>query len=378
MTLWNKVKFRNLDYIGDGVDFLMNNTPRFQTNLGAVFTLGMIVAGLVLGIDNLKSMFTRDTPIQSMSNYFETNFGFNASGNYHLMFSIHNRGNKKITDQDKYVKITPYLYRIEDASVGGKSGADKLNTFNCNDSDYFKKNWGQYADKFKREVAEERFNRSTCLDLNQTIIFKNIIGDVPNHFIDVFVEKCINSTTSDIVCKPIEEINDQLQDSYFTLTMMDVYFDGLSYEEPGVVFVRQMTFAASSEFYKRHYIDLNKVDYLTDKGIMLNEIKNQSYTQIKSLTFDGDLKDEGPTPGSFAEVTFRFSNVKMIYNRSYIKIPGLLANLGGFISAIRMIAYAINYFIAKKLYFLELFDQNFNEDAIKNLKEAIKKRKSEI
>ena len=62
MTLWNKVKFRNLDYIGDGVDFLMNNTPRFQTNLGAVFTLGMIVAGLVLELIILK-VCLREIPL---------------------------------------------------------------------------------------------------------------------------------------------------------------------------------------------------------------------------------------------------------------------------------------------------------------------------
>jgi len=84
-----------------------------------------------------------------------------------------------------------------------------------------------------------------------------------------------------------------------------------------------VTFAASSEFYKRHYTVLNKIDYWTDKGIMLNEIKINLIHKI--FNFDGDLKvEEGSTPGSLAELTYRFSNVKLIYNRSFLKTPDIL------------------------------------------------------
>ena len=376
MFFLKQFNFKSLDYVGDNIDLLMNNNPRFQTTLGAILTIAITIVGLSLGIVDLKSMFLRANPTINLDKYFEKDFMYNGTGNYPLLISINNRGNAPIPEQERYVQIIPYMYSMQLPDASGKNllKINKLKTFKCSkDLNYYTKNWGKNAELLRNSTTEERFNRSSCLDQNQDLTFVNSLGDLPSSWLNIFITKCINSTESNIVCKPQQEIDDMLVDSFISIDMLDVYFDGNNYIDPGQIYSRTTTYTVSTQFYKRHYIDIHKSDYITDSGYIFDDISYQNYTQISGFVLDGDLRKGGQFPGVFAEISWRFSKVKDIYNRKYTKFQGVLAEVGGFLTALKMLAYSLNYFVSRKLYFLDLFDLNFNDSDLTLFKDEIKR-----
>ena len=101
---------------------------------------------------------------------------------------------------------------------------------------------------------------------------------------------------------------------------------------------------------------------------------NLYFPTHESDEIDYDFRKEGVVKGSFSTLTFVNSSKTHKYKRSFAKLQALLANIGGIINGINVIARIINYILSRNLINFVLFESAFKSSNVecKNIKEKIK------
>ena len=99
------------------------------------------------------------------------------------------------------------------------------------------------------------------------------------------------------------------------------------------------------------------MQYNTDRGLIFEEIETKYYYQKNSEDKDFNLEIKGILNTTFSEFTITmFSKVYDTYSRSYKKGPQLLAEIGGVINSLYIMATILNYYIDKKLKEADIFN----------------------
>ncbi len=118
-------------------------------------------------------------------------------------------------------------------------------------------------------------------------------------------------------------------------------------------------------------MDYRLVEYTTDRGLVLEDKETKYYFQKFSEEKDFNIEMKGPLPTSFSELTITtFFKTYDSYERSYKKAPQILAEVGGVINSMYLIAIVLNFYTEKKLKESDIFnmcvhknpDQNINID----------------
>jgi hypothetical protein len=145
---------------------------------------------------------------------------------------------------------------------------------------------------------------------------------------DIF--PCTNSTTSDIVCKPQQDIDQKLRGGFFSIQIIDTIFDPKNYTQPYQYISRNFYTSMSKDFFKVYTLYFKNIDYSTDSGFFLQDPSTKHYLQLDYIS---ELMDFRKTP-QFFSCLLRTSNNRDMYNRMYVKIQDILANMGGLIEGI--------------------------------------------
>ncbi len=90
----------------------------------------------------------------------------------------------------------------------------------------------------------------------------------------------------------------------------------------------------SSSIYKKIYLYLKKVRYISDYGLILTNNKEEEFHQFDSLRFYTDLRDidnmvYSNERGTFLTLSIGNSGEVSVYNRKYFKLQDYLANISG-------------------------------------------------
>jgi hypothetical protein len=110
-------------------------------------------------------------------------------------------------------------------------------------------------------------------------------------------------------------------------------------------------------FNSRYYIDYKLVEYSTDRGLIFEDMKTNYYFQKNTEINDFNLEVKGILNTTFAEFTITmFSKVYDSYRRSYKKGPQLLAEIGGVINSLYIMAAILNYYVEKRLKETDIFN----------------------
>jgi hypothetical protein len=199
---------------------------------------------------------------------------------------------------------------------------------------------------------------SYCIDKSSVLDFISLVGDTPSKWLDIFVEKCDNKTSL-VTCQSKETIDKATADLIISPTIIESFTDSTDFENPGKIVTYLSGLPISSTMYKRHYIYYDRVKFNSDSGYIFEDIQSTEYLSFQRLYTDINFAGASLRPNSFGEITFQFNKIQKIFNRRYLKVQEVLASVGGFLNALYIIANLINFFIARKLYFAELFDNNF-------------------
>lgn len=174
----------------------------------------------------------------------------------------------------------------------------------------------------------------------------------PIHF-EIGARRCQNSTDNPFVCISNEKMDRLFQMSNYRIQFVDNYFNVMNYEQPIVRYVMEIMGGASSDTSASNYINFNNVDMVTHDGYIFdqtNEISSYKFAdRVEIVSKIQSLSDK------IFFLRLEGQNQIITLDRTYITLQEILANIGGLVKILFLIAKFLNYFHNNFLVKQELF-----------------------
>ena len=127
--------------------------------------------------------------------------------------------------------------------------------------------------------------------------------------------------------------------------------------------VRELTikserFMLSLSVYKRIWMYLNNIQYITDNGYFFTKDEEINFFQHDSIRYDVDLRDieKMTIKGTFLSFTVLSTGHIQRYHRKFVKIQDYMATYRGIIKAISLLSIFMNYFYSQNQYYFRLIN----------------------
>jgi len=157
--------------------------------------------------------------------------------------------------------------------------------------------------------------------------------------------------------------------SYMSIVYQDNIINPSSYEVPfeNKFFIKKSglnIFNSEAAYYNQ--FSYRTVSLVTDAGIIFSDYEERNFIEFHEMVIDL----EPPSGDFFAKINLHIATERRIYERSYLKLPDVIANVGGFIGLVQVIVEFLfsfyldnefNIYIYNKLYSLEIDNDNISE-----------------
>ena len=212
-------------------------------------------------------------------------------------------------------------------------------------------------------LNKETFYKSACLkkfynnktnqyyDINDNKFeWPDISHGASHHntsYYGVIIKKCFNSTfriKNFGLCSSETEITNYLNNAYLSFNIMDHNIDLLNYKNPITNFFYAVTNALSKDSYIINNLNYNPGLIRTIDSVFLESALEQSIYFFHENSKTTTILENTDILCAFY---IWMQNSQQFYERRYKKLQDLLSEIGGFANLIMMIAYCINYLIAR-------------------------------
>ena len=217
-------------------------------------------------------------------------------------------------------------------------------------------------------INNETFNRSSCIkyfynninnefyDINNDNFEWPIIKHGASHsnftYFGAMIRRCQNTSFRLKYfneCSPDKEINEYLNQTFLTFSVMDHYVDVLNFKNPISKFLHTVTNKLEIDSYIINNLNFNPGLIITHDIYFNNKVVEQS-----TYFFHENSQTTSPTrdTGILAVFYFWLQNSQQYYERRYKKLQDVLSEIGGFGSGIIIIAKLLNYLFFDLLCYL--------------------------
>jgi hypothetical protein len=172
------------------------------------------------------------------------------------------------------------------------------------------------------------------------------IGNIKYFRIEII--KCQNTTDKDLVCKSPEEIEEKTSNLFFQLKFIDNFFDVGNYSQPTSKYINNKSVAIKKNTLSNIYLNFLAVNIITRDGFIFDSIKT-----TESYAFDFHSEAFTATKSNKIHETqfWILSNAKN-YERSYLKLQNIAAEIGGLYKLFFLFGSILNYIFEKYTNFL--------------------------
>jgi hypothetical protein len=216
-----------------------------------------------------------------------------------------------------------------------------------------------------RKFGKNRIENTICINPEaNNLTISGVYGDAYGGFsyLNIYLNQCLNSTNSKVVCKPKNIIDDYLKNVFVSFSMKMNYIDHQNSTNPFVDDFKMITFPMSSTIFKRYFLRLQKVIYMTDLGLIFEDKILQNDYIFGSQEANVDLKMGAMlNPGAIGQISLIAEPSTLEYRRSYTKLQTVIANAGGALKFLQTFTLLLCYVSTKRLYFEQLINYNFVE-----------------
>jgi len=364
---------RAIDILGKEFKFNINGKVPYNTTIGGLVTIWLFCILCYLSWYFGDDIYLRQSPYLLVENTITKDFPIIQVNNSNFFIAM------KIDDDDGNVFYDPRFFTyhtyyttyrlsndslklwVEDTSLSGEFDQEICNT--------------KHIDR--KTLYKERLDNYFCSNLNNINLGGNWNADVV-YSLKGFIQMCNSDTEKkyNITCATKEELNEKKSgslyvtsitfknllnsknltnpiDRYYTYNSFPIHFDVFNFTERDVI---------------TEYLTYSVSDIVTDAGIIFKEPNYTSFIEFESFDHVTGM-DDGVLGyiGQVAEMSYTLSRRKQIYNRSYIKIQDVVANVGGFMGLIySLFEYLISFyidnsytvFLCNKFYKLQVDDDN--------------------
>lgn len=363
--------FTKLDYLSNEVKLTIHKgEARVKTFLGGLLSCLSVCITLALAIYFFVKFLEKKSIFISNSSEASPFLQIENSHNFPFLLRLTDNYNQPFKNAHKIYSINAKYWNIQ--------------SYNANENSCFtidipiekcdlNKHFGEYRSLFTDITDVETFYCSALRSPNQTI--EGRYGDIyPYGYYDFNLVLCMNSP--DCYEKSIlEEITESV---YLDFRTVDFKINSQA-TQAKVDTAFSNKHLVSSTVYKRIWMYLSGIKYITDTGLFFSLESIETFSKFDSMRYDTDHREilKGLEPGVFATLTIANTGTNFTYNRHYLKMQEYLASIGGIVNFIQIAAMLLNYTFAQNSYYYKLID-NFTFNQTSQNKIVISSRKNSI
>ena len=358
-----------LDIFGIPPLFTIRGRRTFQTQIGSSLTILCIILILIYMSVFFNQMINHKSPdIQSIVYYDEIPEVELNKNDFLFVFSLQTKEFKNYIDESIY-KVEAYYTQLTLKSNGIYNLENiPLKITKCNEYNF--------------ELLPNYFNNITlnnlyCLENFEDKILKGDYMKEYWNYIRLNFSKCENSTKNEVLCKSINEINENLNGGYIGLFILDNIFEPGKYLKPYRTYIKNLYKSFSIKYYEELFLYIKLIEIITDSGYFFDNKKSLNFTAYDDIQNDIDFRDSE----HFLSLTLCASPKKEIYKRSYIKLQTIFSNVGGMLKIILLLGEYSVYFIRillYKNYILEFFNLDESEIRLKEVRKIYNLTKNNV
>ena len=341
----------NLDFIGKQPEFYTKGKSRHQTIIGAIFSILTAISILVLGLYFTIIVFQRKKIDVSFN---KVSIAKPVLDTKYMTPAINFRKVSLLNpDIYKYMDIIGLQWNITSINEKYTPSIKFFELVPCN-----KEQLGNNAPFFE---SIGYIPRHLCIPKEIDTALTHIRANVMNKtWVQIEARPCSNSTrikaNNTKLCAPQSEINNVLKGMTMSIDWKDSYIDNNNIPNPGNSLLRGMTLKLSLMLSKTIFMRFAKVIYETDIGYVFEDKILQEYYTIDNIEKDFGIIEENNV---YVRIILSNSNYEYIYKRKFLKLQNLLADLGGMIKGILIIAVLINEYFLRHLFLYHLIESIF-------------------
>jgi len=350
---------RSIDFFGIKPKIMIDKSYKHKTLLGGIITIFISILILLGFIHFGRELIDKINPTVISSGFYQSNPDeyILKPDNFNFFIGIQNKNSEYYVDPSlvkldaKYISFTR---KIIDGKIDWTPVERSLNMEPCVLERHFQ--------DFKQEFTGLPLSDLYCLNPND---YKNISlagswGEDLFNLLAFHVSPCKNSTESNIICKSSEEIQKTLAGGFFVVNHIDTIFEPKNFKNPRKYFRRNYYTTMSNSYFKELNFYFKNIEYNTDQGFLMEDIKSEKYMQSDNIKELYDFRSV--VSGDILQCNFRLSNQKDVYNRKYSKIQDVIAQVGGLVKAILIITNLLYFNFSNVSYYFYLKETIFELD----------------
>eukprot|EP01017_Pseudomicrothorax_dubius_P033881 TRINITY_DN4586_c0_g1_i7.p1 TRINITY_DN4586_c0_g1~~TRINITY_DN4586_c0_g1_i7.p1 ORF type:complete len:539 (-),score=55.53 TRINITY_DN4586_c0_g1_i7:61-1677(-) len=310
---------QEMDLLASPFAFLMQKRRRLQTYIGGIIMVMLCAIGITsLVIFSYRMYDFSEVSIISERSYDNTyEETILNSSNFMIALSLSKSGVKYSHNNTHFrPSVTAYTMTTDQDGMI-ETTSMKFSLVNCT-PEHFER----FPNEFKKLKAD-----SSLLCLNETnFVLNGSYGLSTYQFLRINIERCTNSSTSQIVCATPENISNISRD-----LRVDIYFEDngdqvTNSNNPFRQFLNLYSVALDPLLSRKTDLFMKKTRTKSDKGLFL-----RSDIEIEErMSYDYESTQIYTTDGiSFLKVFYRLSPNRVMNHRTYWKFSDVLARTMG-------------------------------------------------
>lgn len=329
---------KKLDIYGQQMKIMLNKQYSIQTAVGSWLTIITIFLVLIFTWFIGKDIIYKEKPISYIqSDLTEKYLNINITKQtFPFSFTMTDNDNVPLVDFSYLtIKLFTYEYELD----------EKTDTYRVKNLTEHDTKFCEYSDFpiIKKSLFDDA-QLSLTLCPKEHISF-NLFGSWHENklkFIQISVEKCKNSTNSDILCKT----NDEIKKYIGNLTVnLNLYYSDtkvlINNNTNPVEYLTASRFKyVVSEYYKEIVYTIQTHNIYTDNGFLFSTAEETNFFKLVE-----DFTDFRQISESYLQLlVFEIysSNISQSYYRRYLKIPDIIASMGGILKVFSLTFLYLN------------------------------------
>ena len=376
-----------IDFYGINFPFRYRKKSYFPTKLGILLSIFTLIFSIIFAIIYFLDMVNRKS--FGLYSYEEKIIKDIDFSDIPVIIGIQNfLGETKLIDKN-YIEISLYnsIYKTVDYNtklIGNISKRIELEK--CD------KYFNSLNESFKNEINNKLFyynlSNYLCIKKGQNFEISGKFGDVlfETKIIEIYINKC-NNSISDNSCKNEQEINEYLNDLYFTIIFLEKTIEHQNYKNPIGNGYKSEYFGIHPNILKKVIFSYQPGIYKSDNGFLFSNIKEYLFYEYKEKYIDFVKEDKLLNNNlSIFQIIISSMDYVKIYKRSYLKITDICANIGGWIDFLFILFKFITQYFSHKTLTVDISSHliskkckmNINLKCVDNNNKKISKFQSEI
>jgi len=178
--------------------------------------------------------------------------------------------------------------------------------------------------------------------------------------VEIFVNKCKNDTldSSDKPCKPLEEINNIIENGFVSIYTTNYFIDNWDNKSPIQKTLKNNFDRISNKFKMNYIITYSTNFYNNDIGWLLPSYEVEKFPSIEDFKISQQFGDID----KIIQIQLQTIPIRYNYIRSYVKIQDVLVKIGGCIKALILIGISLNFFYSQAFSIIDNIIKNHNEN----------------